>query len=242
MSRARKGGGRNLALATTAQRPDRFVHASDAIRSSDFPRSSRAGARWILTPISANEAQRLELDPEEVMRNAQQLALDLDACTSTRRAARPRVSLERARALRDAHADRVLAEDEHPSRAAAAKCYVRIYYRSEGGEVLAFHAGPYTHDVAVRVRNEHAKRYQIGDSYYDSKAPSDAIDAEIVHDTRAPIDTRLGGGACAACERFVLLPYSLERVAMLEAVRGIVDAFRHLRAICAERVSTELSE
>lgn len=101
-----------------------------------------------------------DLTDEELERR-EQLARDVIAVKPLRRPGR--VKPERARALIEAAGGRALAEADRatPEELATSKgrkWLVRIYYWSEGGELLCFDAGPYHRQTADRVAGEHAAR------------------------------------------------------------------------------------
>lgn len=111
------------------------------------------------------------------------------AMTPTRRGRRPSVKPARARALAEATGERNLrAPDAHEAN--RARTYAaRVYYRSEGGEILAFEVRNLTWQGAYELRSVHGARR---DTRWDKASErwtetltttSDAYDAEA-WDTR----------------------------------------------------------
>lgn len=82
--------------------------------------------------------------------------------------ARPAVNHDRARSLADRHGAAIL-EGTTDAPPASARCMVRVYYRSMGGEILAFDAGPMTPNAADRMQRQCTEaldtdRFALGES------------------------------------------------------------------------------
>lgn len=93
---------------------------------------------------------------DEELEVREQFARDVLAIKPLRRPGR--VKPERARALIEAAGARAIATPDREPPANGRKWLVRIYYYSDGGELLCFDAGPYHRQTADRVASEHAAR------------------------------------------------------------------------------------
>jgi hypothetical protein len=95
--------------------------------------------------------------------------------TPRRRA--PRHNPERGRAVLIADGERVLEQPNKMERKRTHTMIVRIYYRSEGGELLAFDCGPMSVNAAEELEREHLEIPKL----HGGKArwcPSDAVAVE----------------------------------------------------------------
>ena len=99
---------------------------------------------------------------DEQLERREEFARDVLAIKPLRRRsskvdhARARARLEAAGSKAIAEADRATPEELASSK--GRKWLVRIYYWSEGGELLCFDAGPYHRATADRVAGEHARQ------------------------------------------------------------------------------------
>lgn len=82
------------------------------------------------------------------------------------------ISHARARALAESRGERALAKPDSPVPSYG--CIVRIYYRSMGGELLAFDAGPVTYSEASTLRALHDPEGNWGRCQL-----SDAVGADV---------------------------------------------------------------
>lgn len=84
---------------------------------------------------------------------------------------------------------------------------VRIYYRSEGNEILCCHSGPLSVAAADKLAAEHRPW-----NFVDAKGPSDAVDAEILRVVCVKDRPRYDSCTCVECvpikhdARLVVLP------------------------------------
>lgn len=141
------------------------------------------------------------------------MAEKIAAVRPLRRAGRP--SPERARAVFEAAGARALAEDDRSAASASARWLVRVYYRSAGGEILCFDAGPFARQTADRVAGLHAARQifvekrdrRTGAGMYQDH-PDDPPSAEVLRVADA------GAIAPGHSARLVVLPSQVAAAAL----------------------------